>query len=107
MVQSVVLLGVLNGHHVLHVLHHTHRGSIPPPIAADAAHLGVGDVVTLAAIVDIVHQLGQAFGQGINACRVHAKHVKHQPERRTLAYAREPAHFLHSPLEQHGGKVLH
>ena len=53
MIQAVVLLRILNGHHVLDVFHHTNGGCIAARIGTDGTRFGVADVVAKLTILNV------------------------------------------------------
>ena len=53
MIDAVILAGVLNGHHILDVLHDTNRGMVATRRSADRTEFAIGDIMTYAAIDDL------------------------------------------------------
>ena len=80
MIESMKLLGVLHCHDVLHILHHTNRGSIAARIAADGANIRIADVVTHPAVLHLFLQPFYGFGKGRHILITLSKHVKNQAQ---------------------------
>ena len=100
MVESVILLGILDGHHVLNVFHHTDRCLVATGITTDGAHVAVADVVADAAVFHLLLHAGYGVGKLLHVVCILTKQVQHQSQGRLAAYAWQFAELLYSLLQQ-------
>jgi hypothetical protein len=66
MIESVELLGVLDGHHVLNVLHDTDGRSIASRVGTDGTDVRVANVVAHTTELHLSTHSGYGFGKAFN-----------------------------------------
>ena len=81
MVQTFVLVGVLDGEHVGDLLHNADRRTVALAVGADGAHLLVGEIVATAAIPDLAPETVDAAGHVAHRFGLHAQDMDGQPQR--------------------------
>ena len=106
MVQPVVLVGVLDAHHVLDVLDNTDGACVTRRVAADGAHLGLADVVTHLAVAYLAAHLDDGLAKGDSLLLVLLQQMQHEAERCLAPDARQLGKLTHRRLQQSGSKFL-
>ena len=89
MVKTIVLMGVLDAHHILDVLDHADGRSIAWGVAADGTHLGLADVVAHLAIANLAPQLDDGFAKVDRLFLVLFQQVQDEAERRFTPDSRQ------------------
>ena len=69
MVDTTVLTGILDSHHITHVLYDTDGGAITLGAGADGAELGITDIVALPAVDDTISHLYEGISEGMGIDR--------------------------------------
>ena len=80
MVEAVVLVGVLDAHHVLDVLDDADGRGVTRGVAADGAHLGLADVVAHLAVTDLAPQPDDGLAKVDGLLLVLFEQMQHQPQ---------------------------
>lgn len=88
-VQAMMLMGILDTHHVLDVLHHTDGARVTRRVAADGAHLGLADVVAHLAIAYLATQPDDSLAKGDCFPLVLLQQVQHEAQGRLAPDARQ------------------
>ena len=57
MIKTIVLLGILNGHDILHILYDTDQAMVAMAVGTDRADIGVADIVADRTIFDVLPQM--------------------------------------------------
>ena len=78
-VQSVELLCILHGQHVLYVLHDTDGLGVTTRVATDGTQLAVADIVADATMPHLLFHLGDGLCQRKHFVGVTAQQVEYQP----------------------------
>ena len=86
-IETVVGSGVLDGEHITHVGHHAKGVLVASGVGADAAYLGVGDVVAAFAKHDVVFHLEQGVSQLLRLQGILVEQVQRQTQRRLFAHS--------------------
>ena len=89
MVKSVVLMGILDNHHVLDILDNADGARVTRRVTADGAHLGLADVVTHLAVAYLAAQLDNRLTKGDRFPLVLLQQVQHEPQGRLTPDARQ------------------
>ena len=89
MIQSVVLLCILYGHHILDILYHADGLCIAARIAADGARIAVADIVAHMTVFHFLLQPPHGIGKLSHIVSILPQQVKHQPQSRLISYARQ------------------
>ena len=87
MVESMILLRILNGHHVLNVLYYAHCRSVASRVAADGTSLLVTDVMADVTVHHLMLHSAQRLCQLVYIRRLLTQQVQHQSESCFTAYA--------------------
>ena len=66
MIQSVILLRILNSHDILHVLYNAYRGTVARTIGTNRTNIRIADVVADRAVFDIVPHMLYGRGELVN-----------------------------------------
>ena len=69
MVDTAVLTGILDSHHIAYVLYDADGGAVTLGAGADRAELGITDVVALPAVDDTISHLYEGIGEGMGIDR--------------------------------------
>jgi len=69
MVDTAVLTGILDSHHIAYVLYDADGGAITLGAGADRAELGITDVVALPAVDDTISHLYEGISEGMGIDR--------------------------------------
>ncbi len=85
MIPAPELLGALHHHDVLRSLDDTDLGRIAAQIPADRALLGIGDVETARAQLDLISHLGDRLGEPRRILLLDVKQMEGKALRRLLA----------------------
>ena len=88
-VEPLVLVGVLDTHHVLDILDNTDGRGVARGVAADGTDLGLADVVAHAAVADFTAQLDNRLTEIDGFLLVLLEQVQHKAERRLAPDARQ------------------
>ena len=107
MVEAGIDTGALNGHYVLHVLHHTDLRMVAPLVGTDFTHLVVADVVAVCAVFHLVAQSQEAVGQRMGHACVFAQEVQNEAQGGFSSHTRQFGRFGHGALKQLGGKLVY
>ena len=99
MVETVVLLGVLDGHDVLYVLHHADDALHTFGVGADGAEVGVADTMADAAVVDIRGEAVDGIGHVHHLLRRLLEQVQCKAKGRPFAHAWERGEDFHGFAE--------
>ena len=99
MIQPTVLHGILNSHHVLHVLHHTDDMAVARRIAAYLATLVVADIVADLAVVHPPTHVDKALCQRLNPALILPKQMQGKPQSRLAANARQAVYLCNGFLK--------
>ena len=78
----MVLVSVLDAHHILDVLNHADGAGIARRIAADGTHLGLADVVAHRAVAYLSPQLDDGLTKVDGLLLIALEQIQHEPERR-------------------------
>ena len=89
MVETTVLLCVLDGHDILYVLHHADDTLCAFGIRADGAGVGVADAMADMAVVDVGCQLPDGFRKLQDIVGWLFEQVQCKAQCRTFAHTRE------------------
>lgn len=89
MIESIVLLGALDGHDVADVLYHADGGAVAPGVGADVTHIGIADVVTHLAVFHFALELDDGIAKGFDGGSVLAEQMQHQAHGGLAAYTRQ------------------
>ncbi len=95
----MVLRRVLNAHHILDILYHTHRATVAAGVRANGACLGLADVVTHVAVANILAQLDETFSETSGHILWLLEQIEHKPESRFAPYSWQLRKLAHSVLE--------
>ena len=88
-VEPLVLMGVLDAHHVLDILDDADGGGVARRVAADGTYLCLADVVAHAAVADLTAQLDNRLTEVDGFLLVLLEQVQHKAERRLAPDARQ------------------
>ena len=88
-VEPLVLVGVLDAHHVLDILDDADGGGVARGVAADGTDLGLADVVAHAAVADLTAQPDNRLTEVDGFLLVQLEQVQHKAERRLAPDARQ------------------
>jgi hypothetical protein len=100
MIEPGIDARALDGHHVLHVLHHADLGMVSAIVGANLANLVIADVVTVGAVFHLIAQAQKAVGQCVSRLGVFAQQVQNQAQCRFASHARQFRGFRHGTFEQ-------
>ena len=100
MVQPVVLMGVLDAHHVLDVLDHADGACVTRRVAADGAHFGLADIVAHLAIAYLAPQLDDGLAKRYGLLLVLLEQMQHQAKRCLASDARQLGKLADRCLQQ-------
>ena len=89
------MLGVLNGHDVLHILHHADDALVALGVGADGAGVGVAEAVADVAVVDVGGEAVDGIGELENLVGGLFEQMERETQGRTLAYARQGGKGFH------------
>lgn len=95
MVQSAVLVGVLDGHYVTDVFHHADEAPVAGGVVADVAGGRIGNVVAYPAMPDLTAQFDQGVPELHHLFLLLPEQVKNQPEGALFTDTRKPGEFIH------------
>ena len=82
MVDTIILLRVLNSHHILYILHHTYRGTVAVTVGTDRTDISVADVVADTTMTDISTHMCNGIGKGFDIVLWLSQKMQHEAERR-------------------------
>ena len=88
-VEALVLLRVLDGHDVLHILHHTDDALVPFGAGADGTGVGVAEAVADVAVVDVGGEAVDSVGEQQHLVSRLFEQMEGETECGTLAYTRQ------------------
>ena len=100
MIQAIVLMGVLDAHHVLDVLDNADGARVARRIAADGAHLGLADVVAHAAVAYLAAQPDDGLTKVDRLLLLLLEQVQHKPQGRLAPDSRQLGKLADRRLQQ-------
>lgn len=103
MIETMILLGILNSHNILHILHHTDGGRIACMVGTNGTHFCIADVMTNTTVAHIVPQMDNSIGKAVHLLWFQPKQMECQAKSCFAPYARQSLQFVHRPLEELGG----
>ena len=106
MIHTMMLMRILDAHHILHILHHTYYRSIARRISAYRAHILLRNVVANAAIAYLLAQTHYRLSKVHCHLLVLTQQVKHQAQCRLAPNARQLRKLAHRTLKQRRCKLL-
>ncbi len=83
------LLGVLDSHHILDILHNTDGGGIATRIGTDGARIGIADVVADMTVLHLLFQTVYGLGKLLDIGIILPKHPQHEAQGSLTADARK------------------
>ena len=89
MIEAVVLVGVLDAHHILDILDNADGRGIARRVAADGTDLGLADVVAHLAVTDLTPQPDDGLTETDRLLLVLLEQVQHEAERCLAPDARQ------------------
>ena len=99
MIQSVKLLRVLYGHHVLYVFHDTDGCAVASGIRADRTDFLIAYIVADLAELHLTLHRGNSVGKLFHICLLLAQHVEYQAQSGLSPYARQFGELLYCPFQ--------
>ena len=89
MVESMILLRVLDSHDVLDVLHHADRRHVAAKVGAYRTGVAIANVVADATVLDLLLQSSHGISKLRNAVSILPQQVQHEPQGRLAPDARQ------------------
>jgi hypothetical protein len=105
MISSLILLGVLNGHHISDVFNHADDARVALRVSTDVAGWAVAYVETLLTVLNLLLQLQERVPEFPKFVRVLLKQMQHESESRALANPRKLGKLINGLLQNFRNQI--
>ena len=99
MVQAVVHARVFKRHDIPYIAHHTQQASVSFGRSADGTGLGIGYIVAMLAIADIVSEINQCVAEFLHHFAVLRKQKKSKPQGGLASDTGQPVQFVNGVFQ--------